>query len=541
MAENLKQAKERLEVETRVTFEKREQAKLDDKALLRKSVEIDESTKLADVIKKRREAEDNLTKNSKDQVKFLDRQIKKIEAKEKAGEKVDGRVLRGLRTQRDKKREDLATDLEATELQRRKTNLLEKTTPIIENQAAGMKDMADKLESFVKTLPGGQFLADALGITGLGDKLEKEVTEAMANHILKTGDATGALNVGFDKAKELLTGVRKQAVAFGKTLMAVLRANPFLALAAAAATLFVTIRNIRSMQRKFANELGISRDQVGALAIKTKAAEMSFKAIGLDGDKIKGSLKEIVSEFGSLENATVANAMNIEKFAQNAGVGSSEVIKLNKVFMDLTGSTFDAATDVSKIAVGLAKSAGVSTAKVIGDMSSNAADFARFSMEGAEGFARAAVEAARVGSSLSEIVKAADSLLQFETSIEASFKAQVLTGRQINTEKARQLALDGDIAGLTNEIQSIVGQVGDIESLNVLQRKSVADAIGISVSDLLKISRGEQVAATETVQDVLEEQIGITNKLLSTQNDKAAEFYATQQGTQEVSIATATY
>tara|TARA_Y100000287_G_scaffold48542_1_gene37799 strand:- start:388 stop:876 length:489 start_codon:yes stop_codon:yes gene_type:complete len=162
-------------------------------------------------------------------------------------------------------------------------------------------------------------------------------------------------------------------------------------------------------------------------------------------------------------------------------------------------------------------------------------------MEGAEGFARAAVEAAKVGSSLNQILGAADKLLEFETSIEASFKAQVLTGRQINTEKARQLALDGDIAGLTNEIQSIVGQVGDIESLNVLQRKSVAEAIGISVSDLLKISRGEQVAATETVQDVLEEQIGITNKLLSTQNDKAAEFYATQQGTQEVSIATATY
>lgn len=34
------------------------------------------------------------------------------------------------------------------------------------------------------------------------------------------------------------------------------------------------------------------------------------------------------------------------------------------------------------------KAAGVSTDKVIGDMASNAADFARFSMEGAEGFAK---------------------------------------------------------------------------------------------------------------------------------------------------------
>jgi len=208
---------------------------------------------------------------------------------------------------------------------------------------------------------------------------------------------------------------------------------------------------------------------------------------------------------------TVANVRNIEKFAQMAGVAGTDVVKLNKVFMDLDGLSFDAATNVSKTAASLAKAAGVSTDKVIGDMASNAADFARFSMEGAEGFAKAAVEAAKVGSSLSEILKAADSLIDFETSISAQFKAQVLTGKQINTEKARQLALDGDIAGLTNEIQSIVGSVGDIQSLNVIQRKSVADSIGISVADLLRISRGEQAQQQETVQDKL----NVTNKLLA--------------------------
>ena len=50
--------------------------------------------------------------------------------------------------------------------------------------------------------------------------------------------------------------------------------------------------------------------------------------------------------------------------------------------------------------------------------------------------------------------------------------------------------------GLTQEIQSIVGQVGDIQTINVIQRQSVADAIGISVQDLLRISRGEQAETT---------------------------------------------
>jgi hypothetical protein len=143
-------------------------------------------------------------------------------------------------------------------------------------------------------------------------------------------------------------------------------------------------------------------------------------------------------------------------------------------------------------------------------MSSNAEKFAEFSTMGADGFARAAVEAAKVGSSLSGILGAADKLLDFESSISAQFEAQVLTGKQINLEKARQLSLDGDIAGLTNEIQSIVGQVGDIQSLNVIQRGKIAEAIGISVGDLIKISRGEEVAQGETVLDEQKK----TNELL---------------------------
>ncbi|HAI37639.1 MAG TPA: hypothetical protein DCM40_05695, partial [Maribacter sp.] len=47
-------------------------------------------------------------------------------------------------------------------------------------------------------------------------------------------------------------------------------------------------------------------------------------------------------------------------------------------------------------------------------------------------------------------------------------------------------------------------------TLNVIQRQSVVDAIGISVQDLLRISRGEAVQQQETVQD----KVDTTNKIL---------------------------
>jgi hypothetical protein len=146
-------------------------------------------------------------------------------------------------------------------------------------------------------------------------------------------------------------------------------------------------------------------------------------------------------------------------------------------------------------------------------------------MDGAEGLARAAVEAAKIGGELKTVLEAADSLLKFESSLTAQFKAQVLTGKQINTETARRLALEGDIAGLTAEIQDIVRGIGDIQSLNVIERESIAAAIGISVRDLQRIARGEQMEQQKSVQDVLEEQVGTTNSILSKINDKTEDQY----------------
>ena len=381
-------------------------------------------------------------------------------------------------------KEDLATMALAKKEREQEKKALKEISDGYSEVGDRAKAIGDSIDGFVKSIPGGDFLSKALGVDGLGQKMEDNVIGKIQESFMGTQD----LKKGF-------------TLAFGP-----------IGIAPGVLTALVgIIVKARSAARDLGKDLGISAAEAGKMLPALKASEFQFKMMGLDGDQLKLTLTEIGKEFGSMENMTVANVRNIEKFAQMAGVAGTDVVKLNKVFMDLDGLSFDAATNVSKTAASLAKAAGVSTDKVIGDMASNAADFARFSMEGAEGFAKAAVEAAKVGSSLSEILKAADSLIDFETSISAQFKAQVLTGKQINTEKARQLALDGDIAGLTNEIQSIVGSVGDIQSLNVIQRKSVADSIGISVADLLRISRGEQAQQQETVQDKL----NVTNKLLA--------------------------
>lgn len=537
MADNNKNLKERQQLEEKITFDKREQAKLDNQRLLKADAEIDKTTSLADIVEKRKKAEQALRKEIRTGARDLQKTYDDLVKRKSEGEKIDGRTLKGLKQQIDNKKEDKKLEKDKLTSQQIKTELLKESTPFIEQQAGKVKDMANSLETFVKKLPGGEFLAKSLGIDGLGDTLEKEITQDMANHILKTESATGSLNVGFKRVQLTINKVMLNARRLASTLMRLMIANPFLAIAAGAVALFGIVRKIRQANRDLAGELGISTSQAMKFRAGIALAETQFKLMGLDSTKIKTTMNEIGKEFGSLENMTARNAANIEKFAQNNSIAGTEIVKFNKVMMDLTGSSFSVATNMAETAANMAKSANVSTAKVLGDITSAAEDFARYSMSGAEGLAQAAVEAAKVGSSLSTTLKVADSLLSFEEAIGAQFKAQVLTGRQINTERARQLALDGDIAGLTQEIQSIVGGVGDLQTLNVIQRKSVAEAIGISVGELMRISRGEQVQQQVTVQDKLD----ITNKLLAKSNDEAGKFYATQQGTKKVEMQQPTF
>jgi hypothetical protein len=221
-------------------------------------------------------------------------------------------------------------------------------------------------------------------------------------------------------------------------------------------------------------------------------------------------MKAVVDEFGSLENLSVSSAKQISMMAQDFGTTGGEIIKLNKSMMDLTGMSFEAATNFSQVAADMARTAGVSAGKVIEDMAANANKFAEFSMDGANGLAQAAIEAAKVGANLSMVLGAADKLLELETSLTSQFEAQVLTGKNLNLELARQAALEGDVLGLTQEIQKTVGSLGEIQSMNVIERRAIAEAIGISSDELLKVARGEQIKEQESVQSLQKE----TNKIL---------------------------
>ena len=98
--------------------------------------------------------------------------------------------------------------------------------------------------------------------------------------------------------------------------------------------------------------------------------------------------------------------------------------------------------------------------------------------------ADAVVQAKKFGLTLEQVDKTADSLLNFESSIENELKAELITGKQLNLERARAAALTGDQVTLMQEVASQAGSLAEFQDMNVIAQRSLAEAFGMSSDEM---------------------------------------------------------
>jgi len=125
-----------------------------------------------------------------------------------------------------------------------------------------------------------------------------------------------------------------------------------------------------------------------------------------------------------------------------------------------------------------------------------------------ERIAKAVVTAKAFGMTLEQVAKTGESLLNFESSIESELKAELLTGKQLNLERARAAALAGDQVALAEEISKNVGSSADFAKMNVLQQKALAEAVGMTADELSNTlrKREQALASGKSLAQINEEE-----------------------------------
>jgi len=119
----------------------------------------------------------------------------------------------------------------------------------------------------------------------------------------------------------------------------------------------------------------------------------------------------------------------------------------------------------------------------------------------AEAVAVAVVKAKQFGLTLEQAEKISSNLLQFETSIENELSAELLTGKELNFERARSLALEGKTAEAAAEVAKQVGTSKDFAKMNVIQQEALAKAAGMERNELAQSLMDKEAMAKMNDQE----------------------------------------
>ena len=354
---------------------------------------------------------------------------------------------------------------------------------------------------------------DAIGQQNVTELLEKEAAKLKFMEEQKA--QMGLLD-------QITGGLASKAEGFIEAFQKSPKLAGYLILASIVASLIASANKFASLIDTVGQKFGSLKVLGGDVRDNLLSSTAEAKKLGGSIDDVVGITSNLSSEFGlSLDEAS---ALSVKVFdtSKALGLSTDEASSLFGMLMQTSNLSAVQAEQLSEGAFQLARQAGVAPSTVLRDIAGSAEVFANFSKDGGDNLAEAAVQARQMGISLSTTAKIAEGLLDFETSVAAEVEASVLLGRQLNFQKARELALNNDIAGATKNIVDQLGSEAEFNNLNLIQRQALAKSIGVSTTELAKmVGQSDKLTlsgamAASSFEDLLgEEGISTISRLMN--------------------------
>jgi hypothetical protein len=326
----------------------------------------------------------------------------------------------------------------------------------------------------------------------LGDIFDaNEALEASKTAIRETGGAVNGLGAAFKNIGQQITG-------------GVL--NPANMVLGAITFIITTLKDIDKGAGEFAKNMNISYSE--ALATREEMAYIATSSgdAALSSQKLMQSQMEIGKALGTNALLNESDLKTMTKLVNQSGLQYDELMGIQKLSL-VNGKTLE---QNSKEILGGAKAYAsrnkivVNEKEVLKEVNKSSKSLQLSLGQNTKAIAESVIKAKQFGLTLEEAEKISSSLLDFESSIENELSAELLTGKNLNFEKARQLSLEGDIAGAASEVASQMGSAADFGKMNVIQQEAIAKSIGMSREDLAKSLIEKEALAKIGAQDAEE-------------------------------------
>lgn len=314
---------------------------------------------------------------------------------------------------------------------------------------------------------------------------QTEITRSLAEFQLEMNEELESYTMGWEKLKSKMKAIATDPK-LARTVFA----------AEGMKTLLEGVKKFGEGFEKL-REKGLSAGQAAEGQIKSISA---MSILGLSDTQ--GVLEGMVDTYGNINALSAKEVDHIGHLAHEMGIAGSEAFKLQAGLSQMPGETLKTAEGAMEYAKHMSEVNGIAPGKIAADMAKNTEAMALHSKDGAKGFAKAAVEAHKMGIDIGVASKMASGLLNFEDSINSQMEASVLLGKEINLDKARELALSGDAVGASKEVLKNIGGQAEFEKMNVLQKQALAKASGMTVEELMKAADAQQEANKYSGEEV---------------------------------------
>jgi len=451
-----------------------------------------------------------MLKTKQDSLTKAQNKVAQMERDKKLGKKVDEEIYKQAQNVVIKKQEQLniaqeilTPEAEQIRLLLQALGALETTNEELAEQERRQNNLAKSQGLITSALNGANNLMKKIGLGDLANKLgleaatkkAKEMTYELTNGGQKALGAFGKLRVGIASIGAALKTALGPMALLG---MAVSLFNKFKENAKEAAE---AVKVVDQNTKDLGRSLGVSNDVASKVAASARSIGSSM---GVTTTMATQSASQIYTALDGAEQVSQKTLSTFMKLNVFAGMSAESLAGMYK-FAKLTGeSAADVAEKIATTARESIKSMKVNVSmKQVMDGVSKTSNIVKINFKGsAEELTKAFVQSKKLGLELQKVDDIANSLLNFEESIAAEMEAELLTGKDLNLEKAREAALMNDQTALMEALAEQGITQEEFAGMNRLQQEAIAKAMGLSresMADMLADAKANEATNTELV------------------------------------------
>jgi len=238
-------------------------------------------------------------------------------------------------------------------------------------------------------------------------------------------------------------------------------------------------------------ETGLSIPAASKLAIENKKIYLQAKLYLITQEEIDAAQKSIRDNLGVSALEAQDLSLSFARTAKATGQTDDTLSSLLINMESISTASREVLMNQMRSNAAMIEAAGVTPSLVFDDMAQNMEFFMTYSKESGKNLIQAGIAARKLGTDMSAVKDITEGLMDFESSIEASMNASMLLGREINTDRARMLAMTGQQEELMKEVQRLVGSEAQWTAMLGFERTALAKAFNLDVETMSRFVRNQ--------------------------------------------------